>query len=106
MIYRTHKRLQTGKRIIEAGSLIMPGELVEKVVEVLVKREILTPLAPPPLATLPGWEEKAKRLKKAGIRDAIQLLEADEVKLAGKMEEKVETVAGWKKEILFWLTPP
>jgi hypothetical protein len=106
MIYRTHKKLQTGKRIIAAGSLIMPGDLTDKVIEVLVRREILTPLAPPPLATLPGWEKKAELLSKAGIPDAIRLLEADEVNLSKKTGERVEIIRDWKQEVIFWLTPP
>lgn len=106
MIYRVLKRLETGKRIIERGEVIPGTDLNEKTVRALEKVGALARVSAPPLAALPGWKIRAKKLEKAEIVDAAEFLEAPDEEISKHIKATPGQIAAWKAEITGWLTVP
>jgi hypothetical protein len=67
---------------------------------------VLLPVAPPPLAILPGWQHRGKRLGEIGITDACQAIEADVDEVARHCGVGPSLVRRWQAELLDWLRPP
>lgn len=82
-IYRALRTLDTGKRIIEQGSVFPSSWLKERVRVALEEQEKIAPaLLPPVFAMPPPWKQYATKLKAAGITDAGEWMEADPAAVA------------------------
>lgn len=107
-LYRARVALALGTRTLARGTLIREGTLSERGKEALLRRGALLAVGVPPLAVLPGWGHRARRLATLGIADAEQALEAfasrpDE--LASHLGVSPGLLARWEAELLYWLTP-
>jgi len=104
-MYRALRRLDRGKgKIIEIGKPTrlqwLNSEQIAKLLEVGAVAEI----HPPPLAELPGWRTRAKKLKSKGIEDAAQFLASEDAELARALRVKLPTVKRLKADVERWLT--
>lgn len=88
------------------GTLTRLQWLNEEQVELLKDGGAIGEVQPPPLKVLPGWKRRAALLKKQGIVDAAQFLEASSEEMATALKMKEVTVERWKREITNWLTAP
>ena len=93
-IYRALRTLDTGKRIIEQGSVFPASWLKEKSITVLTEQDKIAPaLLPPVFAMPPPWKQYAAKLKAIEITDAGEWMEADP-----KVIAKVLKVSVFKAE--------
>jgi hypothetical protein len=101
MFYRVLRPLSTGHRPddIVSGARFKPG-----ILKVLLEKEALAEVRPPPLSELPGWETRAEKLKEIGIVTVRDLLEADDDEVRRLFNRRrTSTVAKWKTEAEKWL---
>ena len=78
MIYRALRTIDTGKRIIEQGSVFPANWIKERARVILEQQEKIAPaLLPPVFALPPPWKQYAAKLKKIEITDAGEWMEAD-----------------------------
>lgn len=104
MLYRTRRNLRVGKRVIPRGELVA----LDKPEDVIAKLKFvgaITEIRFPPLEALPGWEERAERLREAGIESVDALLRSDPTELGAGVGERVSVVEAWQEEARAWLTP-
>ncbi|MGB2987244.1 MAG: hypothetical protein WBE26_15350 [Phycisphaerae bacterium] len=100
MWYRVLMDLDTGNGIIRAGTISQLAQLSERSRNGLTEKERIAPVAPPPLSVLPGlWRYRARRLRKLGIADGLQLMEADAEALAQKLELTPNIVERLQREV-------
>lgn len=105
MLYRTRANL-SGKREVPAGSILRESDLSAKALAALLARGVLQPVSPPPLAALPGWQHRGKRLAEMGVEDASQVVEGDADEMARHCGVSPVLVRRWQEELVAWLTPP
>jgi hypothetical protein len=99
MLYRVLRKLDAGKRgYLEPGSTTRLNWLQPDQVTYLVELEAVSEVSPPPLAILPGWHLRGRKLSGVGITDAAQLLEADPQVLAPQLQIRPETILAWQDE--------
>ena len=106
MLYRVLKPLSRNEKRIEAGQITALEWLRPEQAAVLVERRAVSRLATPPLAQLPGWQRRSKRLAGMGIITAEDFLEAADQEVAFEMKVRAQTVDNWKREITAWLVIP
>lgn len=80
MLYRVLESLRFLKsnKQIEAGTIDKLEGLSAKTIAALLVKNRIAEVIPPPLAVLPGWEEKAEAYAKQGIKDVNDMSEAEE----------------------------
>lgn len=107
-MYRILHVLHVGKgRMLHPGSFDRLEWLKPGGVERLTIKGAISRVKPPPLAVLPGWATRARKLTEVTggrIVDAEQFLEGETTKIAELMKVKPETVERWRKDIVKWLT--
>jgi hypothetical protein len=101
MLYRVLRPLTTGH---------MPDDIVDgtrfssQILKVLLEKKALAEVRPPPLSELPGWEERAAKLRKIGVVTVRDLLDADDDELRRLFNYKrTSTITKWKKQAEEWL---
>jgi len=103
MIYRILQNLSDGT---PRGSLKRMS-LKPETEAVLVMVGAIAPVSAPPLAVLPGWKTRARKLEGSAFTMADAFLEGDEAVLAKLMDAAPERVKAWKDEIeRLWLAAP
>lgn len=105
-LYRARVAISLGERVLTAGSLVMPGVLSARATDRLIRRGVLAQVQTPPLAVLPGWQHRSKRLLALGIVDAEQALLADVDEVARHCGVSPGLVVRWQAELIRWLAPP
>lgn len=105
-LYRARCPISVGQRILRGGTVIRPGDLKPKAMAVLVRQGTLLPLSVPPLAALPGWAHRSKRLAQVGIVDVEQAVTADVDEVARHCGVSPGLIQRWQAELLDWLKPP
>lgn len=106
-LYRNQVPVAIGSEIIPTGTLGRWTKLAPKGLARLVARHTLVEVAPPPLAVLPGWEHRSRRLAEIGVKDAEQVLVANVDELAQHMGVGPALVRRWQADLETWLaTPP
>jgi len=100
MIYRLLNNLTyKDGRQLEQGTLQRLDDLSERVIGILLERGAIAIPQTPPLATLPGWETRARRLERsADIVTIMDLLDADPVRIAAMLHTRADTVKAWQHE--------
>jgi len=82
-IYRALRTLDTGKRLIEQGSVFPGAWLKANSIAILEEQgKVAEALLPPVFAMPPPYKQYSTKLSKAGITDAAQWMEADPVEIA------------------------
>lgn len=77
-IYRALRTLDTGKRLIEEGSVFPDSWLKPSSIVILTEQgKVSEALLPPVFALPPPFKAYSAKLSKAGITDAAQWMEAD-----------------------------
>jgi hypothetical protein len=100
-LYRVLRALTTGHvpDDVVDGSRFSP-----RVLEALLRVRALAEVRPPPLSQLPGWGERAAKLRTIGVVTARDLLEADDDEVRRLFNYKrTSTVVKWKKQAEEWL---
>ena len=105
-LYRTVQRIALGEETIQAGQLLSGRRLSERSAQALLRRGAISRVAAPPLAVLPGWKLRGKRMESLGIVDAGQMLEADADEVARHMGVSPGLVKRWQEDVARWLAPP
>lgn len=101
--YRAFRNLSNG---IARGQVFPASALHPRSIEVLAERGFIARISAPPLAELPGWKLRSKKLVPLGIVDAEQFLEAPEEQLLAALRVSPAQVAAWRREIIGWLSAP
>ena len=102
--YRAHSTLAAGSRTIQRGSIFPATMLRPDVITALEGRHI-SRINAPPLAELPGWTRRAKRLADAGIISVEDFLDAVDNGALSSIY-KPEQLTRWRNELMGWLAPP
>lgn len=98
-LYRVHKNLAMGSKVIERGSLApihLPPEKIDKLIDV----GAISRVSAPPLAILNGWASRAERLEKIGIVNVEQFLDADVTVIMKHLRVKEATVLLWREDVV------
>lgn len=102
-MYRIHKNLAVGEKVIPRGSLTPLGLSSDKI-DKLIEVGAISRVQSPPLAVLPGWSTRANRLEPLGILDVEQFLDADPAVIAKHLKVKPATVQQWREDMVEWIT--
>lgn len=107
-MYRVLRALGVGDQRIDRGTLSDLKEMSGSVINSLIDLGLIAKVAAPPLAVLPNWQSRAKKLEAIGIENADQFLEADDHVLAGALKVSILRIDVFKQEIRQYLTgnPP
>jgi len=103
-LYRVLDRLECRPPFLKGhiGTLL---KLKERSRQILEEKGRIAQIHAPPLAILPGWRYRARRLrKKTGIDSAEGLLMADVDKLAERLQLSSSIVGQWQDDVRNWLT--
>lgn len=105
MLYRVLDPLNRKQGLmIPMGTLSILPDFSEKTKKILVEAGKIAPVYGPPLAELPGWEARARRVKRlAGIEGSNAFVEAALEGLALQLGRSVEEVRTWQDEVLSFL---
>ena len=103
-LYRLLKTLEQGEGEIPVGTLTALSWMKDKHIAILLERRVIAEVKTPPLAALPRWKTRAKRLHRLGIILVADLLEASDEMLIDALGEDDTTVTRWKKQATKWLT--
>ena len=106
MLYRILSNLSVGKGILREGSISRLGGIKAENLALLLARGAIAPVAPPPLAILPGWQHRAVRLAEIGIADALGVLEGDVGCIAAHLGVSEDLVRRWQTSLEQWLVAP
>ena len=104
MLYRALSRLDKGHKKIDRGQVFGAGEFDPKAIKVLEERRRIAPVAAPPIAEMPGWRSRAKKL--GAIEMVDQFIEADAAALAAALGVNPEQIGVWKAELGECLVAP
>lgn len=107
-LYRIVQNLELGRdgTTIPAGTIDRLPTISARGIEVLTRRGVIALVQTPPLAVLPGWKTRAKRLEPAGIVTVDQFLDAPIDDIAALLSVIPGTVARWHAEIMAQLIAP
>jgi hypothetical protein len=96
-MYRLTRRtpLSSGQK---QGDIIQDGDLKQTTILKMLSTGTLVRVSTPPLSELPGWEERAKLLAKAGVITVQEFIEADRQKLARVAKKTATTIRRWQAE--------
>ncbi len=104
-LYRVIYPVAVGERIIKPGTLSRLPEIRPTALEALVKKGTISIATLPPLAVLPGWRLRAKRVAEAlGIVDAGVFLDRNPEEVSAAVGVSVVTVKKWQADVEHWLT--
>lgn len=98
-LYRINKPLTKGKQILKRGSYSDCTWLSEKGKTLLLHDNVISELQTPPLAELPGWKVRAKKLDIFNIKTCANFLEESNYDLSKILNVKEETIERYKSEI-------
>lgn len=100
MLYRLLDNLSyKDGRFLAAGTLQRLDDISPRVIGILLERGAIAIPATPPLATLPGWDSRAKRLERGcEIVTIMDLLDANPETIATALRTRAETVRTWQAE--------
>jgi len=100
MLYRLLDNLSyKDGRFLAVGTLQRLDDLSDRVIGILLERGAIAIPATPPLATLPGWDTRAKRLERScEIVTIMELLDADPARIAATLRTRADTVKAWQVE--------
>lgn len=102
-LFRTCRNMRYKKGSVPPGTLVWldkPEEIIQRLLEL----EVIAPIRYPPLEELPGWEERGPHLEMEGVRGVEDFLARDAEELAELLEESVEQVEGWQRQLTAWLS--
>lgn len=99
-MYRVFRNLASGHRV---GDILLDGEIRDESVKILLKKKILGKVEAPPIEMVPGWEERAKTLKKYNITSVKEFVYTSNKLLRFVFRESPEVIGMWKKEIIDYL---
>lgn len=102
--YRILERLSYGGGIVERGAFHSLERCKPSALDALQKGGSISRVSAPPLAQLPGWTRRAKKLSDLGVETVTQLLATERDAIAEAMEVKPDTVRRWQDEALGWMT--
>lgn len=96
-MYRLTRRtpLSSGQK---QGDIIQDGELKKRTIDRMLATGTLVRVSTPPLSELPGWDDRAGLLARAGVITVEDLLEADRSKLTKATKKTVTTIRRWQAE--------
>jgi hypothetical protein len=107
VLYRVLRDLSVGDEVYAAGSVYTLATIKESSITVLLHRGAIRQVIAPPLAQLPGWTTRAKRLdEKLGLKNVYDLLDTDPKAIATVMRVTPETVEKWQVEAFQSMTEP
>ena len=98
MLYRIFETLDVRGSYVEAGCVDPLRELSDRVIGILMARQKIAPISPPPMDKLPGWELRAKRFGKVGV-DVLTFLEMSDNELAMLVECNPKSIATWRMDL-------
>ncbi|MFA5053890.1 MAG: hypothetical protein WC565_07515 [Parcubacteria group bacterium] len=100
MLYRLLDNLSyKDGRFLAAGTLQRLDDISDRVIGILLENGAIAIPATPPLATLPGWETRARRLERScEIVTIMELLDADPARIAATLRTRTDTVKAWQVE--------
>ena len=99
-MYRTRCDLQVKKDVYYRGSVFDGKLLPEESIRILCEMKKITPVAPPPLAVLPGWKTRSSRLVKYNILTISDFLETPNEDLQEIFTRvKPQTLVKWKNDL-------
>lgn len=75
-LYRALQAIARGDTRIPIGTVHSFDWLDADTLTLLLERDVLARVSAPPLAVIPAWRERAKRLEKLGIRTPEDVLDA------------------------------
>lgn len=99
--YRLLTNLSMGNTILRHGA-IQQLNLSQRKLNGLVERGAISQISTPPLEILPGWEERAARLKSQNIQtieDLFTVLDDTPETIARLFEMETSDVLQWRKEL-------
>ena len=98
MLYRIFETLDVRGNYVEAGCVDSLRELSDRVIGILMARQKIAPISPPPMDKLPGWGLRAERFGKVGI-DVLTFLEMSDDELAALIECDPRSIAIWRMDL-------
>ena len=107
VLYRAVKQLQAGD-----GKYIQPGEVTElgwlsmTHVDMLLVRGAVVLVSAPPLAAVPGWARRARKLEVGGIITLSDVASADTATVAELGKVSLGVAEDWKAAARALLDPP
>ena len=105
MLYRVHSKLSTPTgATYKQGTIQTLSRISAKGIEMLLDKGAITEVMAPPLSVLPGWEEKAAELERAGIADAIQFLATDLIELSSRLKYTVTELEVMVLEVMEFIS--
>ncbi len=105
-LYRVVYRLSVGNGYIEEGEIVPETLFSADTLEKLLNKHAVSRVSTPPLAELPGWETRARKLQAAGIRDVEQFLEAKIETVVSVCKTSRSNVERWRGELQTLILPP
>jgi hypothetical protein len=103
-LYRTLERIVFDDDTVFNQFIVSPLKGVPKsILKILLAKGRITEVQTPPLAVLPGWEERAVALEPLGIENVSQLVDADLDKVAEKLDTPVKSLRKAAREAQSWM---
>jgi len=104
-LYRALVRLWTGKGYIEKGEIFLDSAMGTVIINRLLELGRISVAHTPPLRELPGWSRRASVLAQHDILTVEDFFSYDDKFIADIFDYKEATIARWRKEVLYYLTP-
>lgn len=103
-LYRTLERIIFDDDVVFDQFIVSPLKGVPKaILDILLARGRIVEIQTPPLAALPGWEDRAAMLEPLGIEDVSQLVDADLDEVAESLDTPVESLRAAALEAQSWM---
>ena len=102
-LFRTCRNMRYKSGTVPPGTLVWldkPQETLDR----LLGFEVIAIVRTPPFEALPGWEERGRAIEMAGVETIEEFLRRDPVDLAALLEESVENIENWKRDLMMWLS--
>lgn len=90
----------SGRGVLKIGQISRFDWLDAETITLLINRQVIARIAPPVIAKLPTWSERAPILATAGVLDGEQLIEADAQALATALGLEQGVILDWKAEMI------
>lgn len=105
-LYRALRNLDKAGRTIKAGSVFLGSEIGEPALSKLEQLGKIAPASTPPLAILPGWEARGRKLARKGIVTVEDFLSVPSAELAESLKVKADQIDVWKASLIECLSIP
>lgn len=102
-LFRTVRNMRYKKGSVPPGTLVWLDK-PEKTIDRLLELRVISYVRCPPLQEFPGWEKRGPLLESEGISDVEDFLGRDPQDLAELLEEQIETVESWQRQLTAWLS--